>query len=137
VIGSPDDTENGISESGSVRLVNGTTGIQAGMQVGNSLVGMTAADSMGFDGTTALVNSNYVTATRREDVNGQVNAGSVRLMNGTTATQIGNPVVGNSADDINGAVVARSLNADFFVLGLGLADNFGGVDSGLVQLIAQ
>jgi len=132
-IGSPDDTEAGIVAAGSVRLADGLTGVE----IGNAIVGATAADSMGFDGTTALANSNYVTVTRFEDVDGVVNSGSIRLVNGATGSQIGNTIAGNTADDMNGAIVVGSSSGDYFVIGLGLADNSGLIDSGFVYLIAE
>ena len=92
---------------------------------------------MGWDGTTALANNSYVTVTRFEDVDGVVNSGSIRLVNGATGSQIGNTIAGNTADDMNGAIVVGSSSGDYFVIGLGLADNSGLIDSGFVYLIAE
>ena len=133
VIGSPNDTVGGIVAAGSVRLVDGLTSDE----LGNAIVGATASDSMGFDGTTALANNSYVTVTRFEDVDGVVNSGSIRPVNGATGNQIGNTIAGKVADDMNGAIVVGSSSGDYIVIGLGMADNSGLVDSGFVYLIAE
>ncbi len=92
VISSLYDDEGGIVDAGSIRLMDGTTGAQ----IGSTIAGDNANDH--FQGVTALSNNNYVIVASPDDVDGIVNAGSVRLVNGATGVQIGSAIVGDAGD---------------------------------------
>ena len=95
VIASASDDVSGISNAGSVMLINGSTGAQ----IGTTLSGNTANDYFGDSGITALSNNNFVIASSRDDVSGISDAGSVMLINGATGAQIGTTLAGDSAND--------------------------------------
>ncbi len=132
IVSFPDDV-NGVVDAGSVRLVNGTTGTQ----IGSMLAGDVASDRLGINGITVLRNNNYVITTWRDNENGVVNAGSVRLADGSTGAQIGSTMAGSATNDMIAAQVIESANGDFYILSLPNADHNGMVDSGRVQLIAE
>ena len=131
VIASGFDDEGGIVNSGSVRLVNGSTGVQ----IGTALVGDVASDRLGVSGTTALGNNNYVIASFDDDEGGVVDAGSVRLINGSTGVQIGAALVGDVADDQLGNNGITALSNNNYVIASPSDDEGGIVDSGSVRLV--
>jgi hypothetical protein len=133
VVASASDDLGGIVNAGSVRLVNGSTGVQ----IGTPIVGDTADDRLGFGSVTALTNNNYVLASTLDDEGGVVDAGSVRLVDGATGTQIGMSIVGTSLADVNFVNVTESPTGIFFVLGLPSWDYNGLTNSGRVLLVAQ
>ncbi|WP_419811999.1 hypothetical protein [Bacterioplanoides sp.] len=121
------DDENGVTEAGSVRLVNGTTGVQ----IGPALVGDNDQDMLSTLGVVALNNGNYVVASQLDDVNGVSNAGSVRLMDGDTGEEIA-LFTGNDPTDAIGRVLALNNN-NYVVLAAG--DTVNGVDdAGSIRL---
>jgi len=130
---SPYDDLNNVIDAGSVRLINGTTGVPIGITVH----GDSDYDRFGFGGVAALANGNFVVASPYDDVNGVTDAGSVQLINGTTGAPIGSTIVGSFPDDVHNATIKGSATGDFYVLGLPQADNNALVSSGLVRLIAQ
>src|SRR5438034_965357 len=94
----------GITDVGSVRLVDGTTGAP----IGSAIVGDVAGDFLGSgnglfgnssNGITALPNGNFVIASPSDNEGGLVHAGSVRLVDGTTGALIGGAIVGDVAAD--------------------------------------
>lgn len=134
VVASPYDDENGITNAGSVRLVDGSTGLQ----VGPTQAGDMANDYLGSDGVTALTNNNFVIASGGDDEGGITNAGSVRLVNGTTGIQIGNTLTGQAYADFLGITITPSAAPyDFYILAAPNANNNTLFDSGLVRLVAQ
>lgn len=134
VIASPEDDEGGVFNVGSVRLVNGATGVQ----IGAPLIGEDRVDQLGDGRTTALRSNNFVTVSRHDDEGGVVDAGSVRLVDGVTGAQIGPTLAGRVKDDVDyvGKVV-ESAAGDFFILVFNRVDHNGLVDSGLVRLVLQ
>ena len=186
VIASPGDDEGGIVEAGSVRLVNGDTGVQigsaivgdtagaalgingitvlsnnnytiatsfdnhgslvdvgtvklvngdTGVQIGSTIAGDSNFDGYGVFGVTALVNNNFVIVASEDDVGGLVNAGSVRLVNGDTGLQIGSTISGDAAYDQLGQAGAYALSNNNFVIASSNADEGGIVDAGTVRLV--
>ena len=138
VVPAPKDDVNGINNAGSVRLMNGATGVQIG-----SLLGKVSLDFI-TPGITALANSNYVVILPFDDANGTADTGSVRLMNGATNVQIGDTILGTangagaglSGGDLSSAFSVSSDTGNFYILAAPSWDNIE-VDSGLVRLIAQ
>ncbi|MCP4877680.1 MAG: hypothetical protein GY896_19670 [Gammaproteobacteria bacterium] len=131
VFASPSDDEAGVVNAGSVRLVNGTTGVQ----IGAALVGDVANDSLGSQGVTALSNNNFVIASSSDDEGGVVGAGSVRLASGVTGAQIGATIAGDVTSDFLGSDGVTALSNGNFVIASHF-DNEGGItDAGSVFLI--
>lgn len=96
---------------GSVRLMNGSTGVQIGVVLGDN-----QGDNLGFSGVTALTNNNYIIRSERDEVNGIDDAGSVRLISGTTGAQIGTALAGNNTNDRLGAInIAALMNGNYVV----------------------
>ena len=129
VIVSEQDDEGGIVNAGSVRLMNGTTGVQIAMLAGDVL-----SDQLGFSGVTALDNNNYVIASRFDDEGGIVDAGSARLMNGTTGAQIA-MLAGDVLSDQLGNSGITALDNNNYVIISRLDDEGGIVDAGSVRLM--
>ena len=130
VIASAFDDET-VVDGGTVRLVNGTTGVQI-----NMLAGDMANDKLGISSITALTNNNYVIASENDDENSIVNAGSVRQMDGSTGNPI-RTIIGSVAGDINSPIIIDSPKNDFYIISLPNKDNNSMVDSGFVTLIAR
>lgn len=130
VVVSKFDDENGVANAGSVRLMNGDTGVQ----IGTTLAGDVVNDQLGRNGVTALGNSNYVITTTNDDENGIVDAGSVRLVNGNTGEQIGSTLAGDQAGDSLGWNGITALANDNYVIGSSL-DVENGISGGSVRLM--
>jgi hypothetical protein len=131
VIASRLDDVNGTIDAGSVRLVDGRTGVQIGV----ALSGDESDDQLGSSGITALANNNYVIASRIDDVNGIVDAGSVRLVDGSTGVQIGSAIGGAVSDDMLSVQVIKPVSGSYYILSQPNADNGGQVDAGRVRIV--
>ena len=112
VIASPYDDVNSVTDAGSVMLVSGATG----SQIGTTLAGDTAYDTLGGSSITALGNNNFVIASRNDDVNSVTDAGSVMLVNGATGAQIGTTQAGDTANDKLGETGVTALGNNNFVI---------------------
>lgn len=130
VIASPGDDEGGIANAGSVRLVNGTTGIQ----IGSTLAGDVTNDALGSS-VTALGNNNYVAASYVDDVGVIIDAGSVRLMDGTTGVQIGSTIAGDVASDALGYSGITALANNNYVIASSVDNESGNTSAGSVRLV--
>ncbi len=134
VIVSPNDNESSIGGAGSVRLVNGETGVQISNLTGNSL-----NDRLGSRGIIALGNNNFVIVSSDDDEGGVVDAGSVKLVNGETGVQIGETFAGDIEDDQLGAglgvVGVIALANNNFVIASPFDDEAGLADVGSVTLV--
>ena len=119
VIASPFD-DVGVSDAGSVMLVNGATGALIA-----TIVGDTASDQLGYSFITALTNNNFVIASENDNVGGITDAGSVMLINGATGAQIGSTLAGDTASDRLGFTGVVKLNNNHFVV----ASRYDNVDS--------
>ena len=119
VIASPFD-DVGVSDAGSVMLVNGATGALIA-----TIVGDTASDQLGYSFITALTNNNFVIASENDNVGGITDAGSVMLINGATGAQIGSTLAGDTASDKLGFTGVVKLNNNHFVV----ASRYDNVDS--------
>jgi hypothetical protein len=132
VVASADDDEGGIADAGSVRLVDGSTGVQ----VGATLAGDVTSDKVGSTSITALDNNNYVVASAGDDEGSIVDAGSVRLMNGSTGDAIGAAIVGSTGSDMQSVGVLKPVSGDYLILSQPNADKAGQSDAGMVLLAA-
>ncbi|NRB39732.1 MAG: hypothetical protein HRU20_14915 [Pseudomonadales bacterium] len=131
VIASSAEIIAGISQAGSVRLIDGATGAQ----IGPVYVGTHASDQVGSGGITALNNNNFVISSPNEDVGGVVNTGAISLINGTTGMQIGSTLTGPQQNLYwgNGGTVALANN-NYVVSNY--SDNANGfINSGSVMLM--
>lgn len=99
VVASRYDNVNGIANAGSVKVFDGNTGAQ----LGTTITGNTASDSLSRDGIFTLTGSNnFVIASSRVADGSTTNVGSVILVNGDTGVQIGAADTGSSTDDLYG-----------------------------------
>ena len=131
VVASYLDDEGGVVDAGSVRLISGSTGVQ----IGAALVGDTAGDVVGFGSVRALGNDNYVVSSSRDDENGVIDAGAVRLMNGSTGGQIGATLAGDLPSDHLGSSGTIALSNNNYVVPSEDDDEGGITDAGSVRLI--
>ncbi|MFT6030437.1 MAG: hypothetical protein ACI8O8_002182, partial [Oleiphilaceae bacterium] len=83
VICSMVDNNGAISNAGSARLIDGSTGVEIQAQLGDQ-----ADDLLCRDGITVLGNNNYIISSGLDDNSSVRDAGSVRLVDGTTGNQI-------------------------------------------------
>jgi hypothetical protein len=132
VIASAYDNEGGLAYAGSVRLVDGSTGLQ----IGTTLAGDVANDSLGSTSITALGNNNYVIASANDNEGGLAYAGSVRLVDGSTGVAIGAAIVGAVANDMYKVQVIAPVSGDYYILSQPYADDGGQVDAGRVRIVA-
>jgi len=129
IASSADDVGVANDNSGSVRLINGATGLQIGILWGES------GDELGSEGTTALVNNNYVIASSLDAEGGISFAGSVRLADGSTGLQIGATLAGDVEHDALGSTSITALGNSNYVI-TSSVDNEGGIiDAGSVRLV--
>jgi len=131
VIASHLDNVNSVTDAGSVMLINGATGAQ----IGTTIAGDTAQDSLGYSSVTALGNNNFVIASSVDDVNSVVNPGSVMLINGATGAQIGTTLAGNAANDNLGRSSVTALGNNNFVIASRYDDVNGVTDAGSIRQI--
>lgn len=107
---------------GAVTWANGTTGIQGTVTAGNSLVGSTSGDSIGYGGVTPLTNGNYVVSSPLWYAGGTVYAaGAVTWCNGATGrtglVTAGNSLTGTTTGDRVGSFGAVALaNGNYVVV---------------------
>jgi hypothetical protein len=131
VIASPFADVGLVADAGSVRLMNGTTGVQ----IGAAIEGDVAGDQLGLGSVLALANNNYIISSITDDESGLVDAGSFILVDGTNGLQIGGTIAGDVAGDQLGFGTVNVLLNDNIALGSFL-DNEGGIlDAGSVRLI--
>jgi RNase P/RNase MRP subunit p29 len=137
VIGSEYDTNptTGIPKTGSVMLINGTTGDQ----IGTTIYGNDAYDNIsgggGQGGVTALTNGNFVVVSPQDDVGAVSAAGSVFLVNGATGALIGTPINGATVLDFLGVKKVSPLENGNYIIAAPYYDVSGRVDAGLVMLM--
>ncbi len=131
VIASPVDTVGGLAAAGSVRLVDGATGVEV---PGSLVAGNNPGDGIGLGGITALANSSYVIASWFDTVASQPLAGSVQLIDGTTGIQIGSTITGdNLFDSVGSGGVTALTNGNFVITSP--SDDVGLIDNGSVRLV--
>jgi hypothetical protein len=131
VIGSGYDDVNGVSNAGSVMLMNGTTGAQ----IGSTIAGDQANDYLPYTygaGVFDLGNNNFVISSEYDDVAGVTNAGSVILINGTTGAVIATLAGDTTSDKFGDQSILVLSNGNFIVLSTD-EDEGGITDSGTLK----
>ena len=104
---------NSIVDVGSVQLFDGSLGTP----IGTPLTGNSSGDALSFDGVTALPNSNYIVASRHENIGGITNAGSVRLFDGTSGAQsVGALIAGSAFFDFSSVTIVPSDTGGFYII---------------------
>ncbi len=131
IISSPNTEVNGVSNSGSIKIIDGVTG----EQIGETISGETNNDQLGSSGVTTLANGNIVIASQYHDVEGVTNAGSVMIINGATGRQIGSTIAGGSTGDQIGSSGITTLGNGNFIISSGLDNVEGVTDAGSVRVI--
>lgn len=127
---SSSDWDNGaIANAGAVTFGLGSSGVAGAVSAGNSLVGGSADDSIGFTGGffggngtfVELANGNYVLANPNWDNGAAVDAGAVTWGSGTSGVtgvvSAANSLVGSQSDDLVGfSGVTALANGNYVVL---------------------
>ncbi len=131
VISSWVDDNGGVVNAGSVKLVNGATGITIA-----SIVGDDNQDSFGTEPAFVLSNGNFVITSPTDDVGGFIDTGSVKIVNGATGAIL-NSIVGDQDSDLLGlngildGLSAGSTNGSFAIFSEfddnGLVSNAGSI----------
>lgn len=108
------------ANAGAITWANGSTGISGLVSAGNSLVGTSAEDLVGWGGIQVLGNGNCVVANFFWDNGGLSDAGAVTWINGSTGiagpVSGGNSLIGSSANDRVGSEgVTKLPNGNYVV----------------------
>ena len=99
VVSNPNWNKGAIVDTGAATWASGTTGLSGTIGVANSLIGTSAADTIGSGGVTSLTNGNYVVSSPLWD-NGPIsNVGAATWASGSAST----PVAVSAADSLVGA----------------------------------
>ncbi len=131
VISSPTGDANGVSNAGSIQLIDGATG----EQIGETIAGSTENDQLGSSGITTLPNGNIVIASENHDVDGVVDAGSIMIIDGETGEQIGSTIAGDNPGDQLGNSGVTTLANGNIVVGSELDTVDGVAGAGSVRII--
>jgi Repeat of unknown function (DUF5650) len=116
--------QNGPSFSaGAVTWGNGVTGVSGVVSAANSLVGSVAGDLIGYNGVTALTNSNYVVRSPNWHSNAVTQPGAATWGNGATGitgiVSAANSLVGSTTSDRVGENVVALSNGNYVVYCMG------------------
>jgi len=130
VIASSGDNVGGIDNTGSVRLIDGTSNLQ----IGNPIIGG-AGEFLGSRGVTVLANNNYVISNAFSEENGIVEAGFVTLVSGVSGNTIGSPIVGDAPNDNLGGGGITVLPNNYYVILSFNDDDGGNVDVGSIKVV--
>ena len=135
-VSSPNWDGTGV-DLGAVTWVNGGALSHSGVVgVLNSLVGVTASDSVGGGGVTALTNGNYVVSSPDWDTITASDVGAVTWANGEAPTAAtvssSNSLVGSAAFDNVGSGGVTALTNAHYVVSSPLWDNGSTIDVGAV-----
>ncbi|HSE13785.1 MAG TPA: hypothetical protein VLB69_14225, partial [Rudaea sp.] len=120
VVSSPNWDDGFTAGVGAVTWVDGTTGLDAVVAVGNSLVGSQANDHVGNGGVTALGNGNYVVVSADWSSPSVASVGAVTWADGAIGI-VGvvadtNSLVGSHAGDHVGSGGAKTLANNNYVV---------------------
>jgi hypothetical protein len=106
---------------GAVTWANGSTGLSGPVTVANSLIGSTANDLVGFGGTIALNNGNYVVNSFDWNNGAATQAGAITWANGGTGlsgvVSAANSLVGSTSSDVIGSRGVIALSNGNYVVG--------------------
>ncbi|MEO6064159.1 MAG: hypothetical protein ABIP49_00065, partial [Lysobacterales bacterium] len=136
VVRSPRFDLPGFSNVGAVTWVNGSTGLNGVVAIGNSLLGGSANDLVGDGSVTALNNGHFVVASPNWDNGGQTDAGAVTWVNGSSglaaAVSASNSLVGTSSQDriAFGSAGVTALGNGNYVVASPFWDGAGVADAG-------
>ena len=114
VVSTPGWDDGATLNVGAVTWCNGTTGCTGPVTTSNSLHGTTASDYIGWSGSVALSNGNYVVPAPNWDNGATINAGAVAWCNGMTGctgpVTTSNSLHGTQAnDEVGGISTANTL----------------------------
>ncbi|MBI2753527.1 MAG: filamentous hemagglutinin N-terminal domain-containing protein [Betaproteobacteria bacterium] len=120
VVSSPLWDLSAFTNVGAVTWGNGTTGTTGTVGSGNSLVGSTGGDAVGFGGVVALTIGNYVVASPNWTNGAFTQAGAVTWGNGTTgitgAVTSSNSLVGSTSfDNVGSGGITALTNGNYVV----------------------
>ncbi len=112
--------DNGnLINAGAVTWGSGATGVSGVINSNNSLVGLSANNSVGESRVTVLSNGNYVVKSRFWDNGAATNAGAVTWGSGSVGISGGvssnNSLVGSSTNDQVGTIVTALPNGNYLV----------------------
>lgn len=134
VVVSPLWDRDSVVDAGAVTLVNATDGINGEVSPTNSLVGTSAADSIGDFGVLPLTNGNYVVVSLHWD-EGNVDVGAVTFARGTTGLtgplSANNSLIGKISGDL-ADVSVTALPSGNYVVSMPRWDNSQIADAGAV-----
>ncbi len=98
-----DDAVGTISDAGAVTWVDGSTGLNGTVSIGNSLIGSRDGDSIGRGGAVGLANGHYVVRSQEWDNDVIADVGAVTWVNGSSGSSglvtTANSLIGNVAGD--------------------------------------
>ena len=118
VVSSPLLDNGAISNVGAVTWASGTVGTHVAASAADSIVGVTTDDMVGFGGTTALTNGNYVISSPFWD-GASADAGAVTWASGTGVTSgsvsASNSLVGSTSFDLDRSHVTALTNGNYVV----------------------
>lgn len=132
VVSSPNENVGDLVKAGVTRLIHGTTGITIA-----AISGDNTNDSQGYMNIQVLKNNNFTISTPMDDVNGIVDAGSVKLVNGSTGAVIATYTGDNSEDQIGYQYNNHNeeFENNYFLITSPLDDVNNIVDMGTVKLV--
>ncbi|MDI1271639.1 MAG: filamentous hemagglutinin N-terminal domain-containing protein, partial [Polaromonas sp.] len=139
VVNSYNWSNGGLAAGGAVTWGSGTAGVAGLVSSANSLVGGTAADSVGSSGITALSNGNYLVRSSSWDNGATTNVGAVTWGNGSSgitglATSLNSLIGGTSGDSVGFGTITELGNGNYLVASpnwrIGAATNVGAVTWG-------
>ncbi len=120
VVATPSWDDGAIVNLGAATFGSGVTGVSGVVGAGNSLIGSTAQDRVGFGGITPLTNGNYVVRSGNWNNGAITNAGAATFASGITGlvgvVSISNSLIGGTRDDVvsNGKITALA-NGNYVV----------------------
>ena len=135
IVVNPGWNSGGVADVGAVTWGNGASGRTGVISAANSLIGLTAGDSIGSRTSVALANGNYVVASDRWQNGGSTNAGAATWGNGSGGSigvvSAANSLVGSSVNDRVGRSIYSLANGNYVVASESW-DNAAIVDAGAV-----
>ena len=126
------------TDVGAVTFCDGPTNSCANtvISTANSLIGATASDLLGLEGTTVLSNGNYVTSSRMWDDVGLANAGAITFCSGATgctgAVSSTNSLVGSRANDFLSTSVVVLPSGNYAVASPNWDNGAAMIDAGAI-----
>ena len=133
---SPSWDNGAASNAGAVTWGSGSSGVSGALSSSNSLVGVTANDSVGGNGVTTLSSGNYVVQSPLWNSGGTVDVGAVTWGSGSSgvsgAVSSSNSLVGSSASDGVGSSGVQPLTNGNYVVNSPNWDNGSAANGGAV-----